>query len=138
MAITLQNLLRAGGALQFMILFASALTPKVLDWRSNLATLDSFLRRLFWVYGAFIFMTIFAFGLITTLNASTLAAGTPLARSVCGFIAFFWLARLVVQLAVFRSGPVLNHWLLKLGYHALTAVFTYLTGVYGIAALLPA
>src|SRR4029079_16580481 len=42
------------GTLQWSILIASALTPLILNWRTNLATLHPFLRKLFWVYGAFI------------------------------------------------------------------------------------
>ena len=47
-----------GGLLHFVVLIASALTPRVLDWRANLATLHPFLRRLFWVYGGFIVLVI--------------------------------------------------------------------------------
>ena len=50
----MKTLLQIAAALQLSILVASALVPRLLDWRTNLATLHPFLRKLFWVYGAFI------------------------------------------------------------------------------------
>ena len=85
-----------GGVLHFVILIASALTPRVLDWRANLASLHPFLRRLFWVYGSFIVLVVISFGTLTLLRADELASTLPLARSVCAMIALFWLARLAV------------------------------------------
>src|SRR5204862_3759393 len=87
----MKSLLIIGGVLHFVILIASALTPRVLDWRANLASLHPFLRRLFWVYGSFIVLVIISFGTLTLLRADELASTLPLARSVCAMIALFWL-----------------------------------------------
>src|SRR4030095_13021701 len=106
----------------------------VLDWRKNLASLPSFLRRLFWVYGAFIVLAIIGLGTLTLVHARAMSSGDPLARGLCGFIAFFWLARLVVQIWVFDPTPFLTTRLMRFGYHALTAAFIYLAAVYGCAA----
>jgi len=130
-------ILQLGGALHFAILIASALTPRVLDWRTNLAPLNPFLRRLFWVYGFFIVLVIVSFGTITLLHAEVLAAGTPLARSLCAVIAIFWLARLAVQFFVFDARPFLTNALLRLGYHSLTLAFIALVLIYGWAATQP-
>src|SRR5438874_1230136 len=97
----MKTLLQLAGALQLSVLVASAVVPRVLDWRRNLAGLDAFLRKLFWVYGIFIVLVITGFAALTLLHAGSIAAGEPVARSVSAFIAIFWLARLVVQLAVF-------------------------------------
>jgi len=132
------NLLRLAGILHFCILIASALVPRVLDWRSNLATLNVFLRRLFWVYGVFVVLMIIGLGTLTLLNAQAMAAGDPVARTLAGFIAIFWLARLAVQFFVFDAGAYLTNWLLKIGYHCLTPVFTYFVVIYTWAALAPA
>jgi len=132
---SLLTLLRIAGLLHFALLTASALTPRALDWRANLASLHPFLRRLFWVYGSFIVLVIVAFGTLTLRHGSEMAAGTPLGRSLCVFIAAFWLARLLVQLFVFDARPFLTTPLYKIGYHGLTVVFIYFAAVYGIAAL---
>ena len=124
-----------GGLLHFVILIASALTPRVLDWRTNLAALPPFLRRLFWVYGCFIVLVIISFGALTLLHADELASGAALPRTVCAMIALFWLARLGVQFFVFDARPFLTNALLRLGYHGLTLLFAALVFIYGCAAL---
>jgi len=133
----MKTLLQIAGMLQLSILIASAQVPRVLDWRRNLAGLHPFLRKLFWVYGSFIVLVIIAFVTLTILHAGAMAAGQPVARSLCAFIAVFWAARLVVQLAVFDTGPFLTNWFYKLGYHALTIIFAALVFIYGWAAVSP-
>jgi len=131
----MKTLLILGGLLHFVILIASALTPRLLDWRGNLAALHPFLRRLFWVYGAFIVLVIISFGTLTLLRADELASTAPLARTVCGMIAIFWLARLAVQFFVFDARPFLTSAFRRVGYHGLTFLFSALVFIYGAAAL---
>jgi hypothetical protein len=131
----MKSLLIIGGLLHFVILIASAMTPHVLDWRTNLATLHPFLRRLFWVYGAFIVLVIISFGTLTLFKAEELASGTPLACPVCAMIATFWLARLGVQFFVFDARPFLTTAFRRVGYHGLTVLFSTLVFIYGCVAL---
>ena len=133
--LTLHHALLLAGIGHFAILTASALVPKVLDWRAALKPLPPFLRTLFWVYGVFIVLTIISFGTLTLLHAGAMAAGEPVARSVVAVIAVFWGARLLVQLFVFDASPFLTTVWLKLGYHALTVAFVFLTATYAWAAL---
>jgi hypothetical protein len=131
----MKSQLFVGGLLHFVVLMASAMTPRVLDWHANLATLHPFLRRLFWVYGFFIVLTIVSFGTLTLVRADDLASATPLARSVCAVIAIFWLARLMVQFFVFDARPFLTTTFRRVGYHGLTLLFGALVFIYGSAAL---
>jgi hypothetical protein len=131
----MKTLLLIGGLLHFVILIASALTPRVLDWCANLAALHPFLRRLFWVYGSFIVLMIISFGALTLVNADELLSGAPLSRAVCAIIAIFWLARLGVQFFVFNARPFLTTTFLRLGYHGLTFLFGALVFIYGCVAL---
>jgi len=133
---TLEQLIFVGGILHFGILLASAAVPQVLDWKGSLAKLDNLTRQLVWVHGAFIVLVIVGFGLLSVFFATDLASGTPLARAVCFFVAFFWLARLFVQFFVFDTKPHLKSLLLKVGYHGLTVVFAYHAVVYSLAAIL--
>ena len=128
-------LLQLAAAVQLLILIASASTPRVLDWRKNLAVLHPFLRKLFWVYGVFVVMVIIAFAVLTFRHADAMATREPVARSLCLFIAIFWGARLLVQFAIFDVLPFLMNWFYKTGFHALTIIFAFLTFVYGKAAL---
>jgi len=136
MTSNLTTLIRIGGVLHFCILLAGILTPQVLNWRTELRKLHPLSRHVIWVHGVFIFLTIIAFGLIATIHAPLLASGSnALARSVCAFIAVFWLSRLFIQFVLFDPGPLLSTPLLKLGYHGLTVVFIYFGVTFGWAAL---
>jgi hypothetical protein len=133
---TLPLLIATGGVCHFGILVASFLTPKVLDWRTQLRLLNPLCRHVVWTHGAFIVLVIVGFGAVSLGLAPDLAAGTPLARSVCAFIGIFWLSRLMVQLFIFDARPFLTTRFLTIGYHGLTVVFTCLSSVYLAAALL--
>jgi hypothetical protein len=133
----MKTLLYLAAALQLLILTASIQVPRVLDWKSNLSALRPFLRRLFWVYGTFIVLVIGGFSILTFLNAGAMAAGEPVARSLCAFITVFWAARLFVQFAIFDPGPFLATRLQRIGYHLLGGAFVVLVLVYGWAAAAP-
>lgn len=134
---TLAHLIFSAGLLHFALLTASALTPGVLHWRSELRQLSPLSRHVIWVHGAFIVMVIVGFGMISLFNAPSLAGGSRLARSVCAFVSLFWLGRLLVQFFLFDARPYLRGPVLKVGYHGLTVLFVYFTIVYGWAALWP-
>ena len=129
-------LITLGGICHFGILVASALTPKVLAWSTQLRLLTPLCRHVVWTHGAFIVLVIVGFGALSLGLPSDLAAGTPLARSLCAFIGLFWLARLIIQLFLFDARPFLTTRFLTLGYHGLTVVFLYLAATYLAAALL--
>jgi hypothetical protein len=135
MNVDLVTLIRIGGVLHFGILIGSFLTPQTLDWRSELRKLQPISRQLVWVHGAYIVLTIIAFGLILTTQAPALADASGLARAVCLFVALFWGIRLLIQFFYFAPGELLNRVYLKVGYHGLTVVFTYLTAVFTYAAV---
>ncbi|HVT82781.1 MAG TPA: hypothetical protein VHM90_19240 [Phycisphaerae bacterium] len=130
-------LIAIGGLCHFGILVASALVPKVLDWRTQLRLLQPLCRHVVWTHGAFIVLVIVGFGSLSLGLASDLAAGTALARGICAFIGLFWLSRLVIQLFIFDARPFLTTRFLTLGYHGLTVVFIYLSCTYLAAALGP-
>jgi hypothetical protein len=128
-------LILIGGVLHFGILLASACVPHVLDWSRELAKLDPLSRQLVWVHGAFIVLVIAGFGAISVALPGELAAGSLVARGVCGFIALFWAARLGVQFFVFDPKKYLRNAFLNVGYSGLTVVFLYHAVVYSIAAI---
>jgi hypothetical protein len=133
--VSIQELITLAGIGQFGILIASALVPQVLDWRAHLAPLPPLLRHLIWTHGAFIVLVIIGFATLSVACAAELASGTRLARAVCGFVALFWGARLVLQFGLFEPREYLTRWWLKAGYHALTVVFACVTSVFAWAAL---
>jgi hypothetical protein len=129
------GLILVAGLLHFGVLLASALVPQVLDWRTDLARVAPLTRRLVWVHGAYIVGTIVFFGVLATLLPAALAAGTPLARTLCAFIALFWSVRLLLQYRVLYAREALAGPLLATGYHGLTLVFLYFAVVFWGAAL---
>lgn len=133
----LETLLIIAGLGHFGILIASFLVPRALDWKRHLAPLPPFLRTLFWVYGAFIVMTIGALGTLTLLHSRDMAASEPVAHSLAAFIAIFWGARLLVQFFVFDASEFLTTRWRKLGYHTLTVAFVAQITVYLLATLKP-
>jgi len=131
----LTTLLQIAGLLQFGLLLAGAAMPKAVKLRQHLALLPPFIRQLFWVYFSFIGLTLVSLGVLTLASAPAMAAGEPVARRLCVFIAFFWLVRLAVALLVFDVRPYLTNLFYRLGYQATNLVFIYLAAIYTWTAL---
>jgi hypothetical protein len=117
------------------LIAAGLLMPGVVQLRQHLTTLPPFIRQLFWVYYAFIGLCLVGFGTGTYFLAGHLAAGTPLARAVCGFLALFWSVRLVAGTFVFDLHPYLTNGWRRLGLRAANLVFACLPIVYTWVAL---
>ena len=128
-------LLELAGVMHLGLICAGALMPRAVNLRAHIAVLPPFIRRLFWVYYAFIGLCLISFGLITVTFAGTLAAGGGLARAVCAFLAVFWTVRLVAATFIFDMRPYLTNHFWRLGYHAMNVVFIYLPIIYAWAAL---
>jgi hypothetical protein len=134
MEITLADLIRIAGAAQLSILIASSLVPFKLKFKSDLASLPTLHRQLYWTYGGYVVMGIITLGLISLTCADELASGSRLARAVCIYGTLFWGIRLSLQ-AVLDAKPFLTAWWLTAGYHTLTVLFLFITAVYCYAAL---
>jgi hypothetical protein len=132
----LETLLVVAGLLHLAITSAGLVMTLVLDWRNNLAPLCALTRHIIWTHGAFVLLTIVAFGVVSLAFPHALTSGEPLARAVCGFIAAFWAIRLYIGIFLFDATPHLTRTSLKLGYHGLTVVFTFFVACYGAAAVL--
>jgi len=130
----LANLVFAAGAAQLSVLVASALVPIRLSWTTELACLPRLHRQMYWVYGGYVVLAIVAFGTLSLSFSRELAAGSPLARGLCAYIAVFWGIRLALQ----RVLDVKQHlvtWWLRAGYHLLTLLFSCFFLLYAFAAL---
>ena len=131
---SLALLLQIAGALHLGLICAGALMPRAVHLREHLSPLPEFIRRLFWVYYAFIGLCLFSFGSLTVAFAPALASGAPLARAICVFLTVFWTLRLVAATFIFDVRPYLANFYLRLGYHATNVAFIYLPIVYALAA----
>ncbi|HTB85084.1 MAG TPA: hypothetical protein VK742_15625 [Candidatus Sulfotelmatobacter sp.] len=127
-------LLQLAALMHLGLACAGALMPRAVNLKTHLAGLPPFIRRLFWVYYAFIGLCLISFGTMTFIFAGTLAAGGGLARALCLFLALFWTIRLIAATFVFDVRPYLTNPLWRLGYHATNVVFIYLPVVYAWTA----
>ncbi len=134
---SLPTLIWISGILHLGTLLGSAQVPKELNFREELPRLNPMLRQWVLVAGGYIVLDLIGFGILSLMFSHELAAGSPLARAVCGFIAIFWAIRLAIQMFFFDAKPWLRTTFLKVGYHGLTLVFTWHTLVHGWAALAP-
>ncbi|MBM4002035.1 MAG: hypothetical protein FJ295_01935 [Planctomycetes bacterium] len=134
----LELLLRISGVLHLCTLLGSAQVPRELRFREELPKLPPLLSHWILTAGGYIVLNLIAFGVITLLCAEELLSGTLLSRCFCGYVAIFWLIRLLIEFFVFDARPYLRNRFLTIGYYGLTAVFTWHVIVYGVAALWPA
>lgn len=130
----LARLIFLAGVGQLGILVASALVPFRLNWREELRCLSRLHRQMYWVYGGYVVLSIISFAVLSIFNSRELAGGTGLARGFCAYVAVFWGIR-VALLAIFDVNEYLTAWWIKLGYFALTIMFTAFTIIYSWAAL---
>src|SRR5262245_26397122 len=131
----LKALIIAAGVGQLLLAAGSLAIPRVLKWREELAKVRPLTRQVFWTYAGYIWTTNFCFGLVSVLMPAEFLATTPLAAAVCGFITLYWLARIVIQFTYFDRRAAPPGAIFKFAEAALVALFVYLTGVYGWAAV---
>jgi hypothetical protein len=125
------TLLIAAGLGQLILVVASLAIPRVLRWPEDLARLRPLTRQVFWTYAGYIWVTNLSFGLVSAFAPRWLLDRTPLAGAVCGFIATYWGARVVIQFAYFDRSDAPRGLRYTLGEAALVVLFVGLTLVYG-------
>lgn len=127
--------IQLAGILHGTLLVAGLSMPAAAGLRLDLAKLESFTRRLFWVYYCFIGLVISAFGVLTFLFAESISRGEPVARGLSVLMWLFWTFRLVVAAFVLDLTPFLTTPARRWGNRALHLVFIYLAVIYGWVAL---
>lgn len=127
--------LRIAGAGHLALCAVSLVIPRVLGWRDDLARLRPINRQAFWVYAAYILGFHLCFGLLALLGTGLLLDGSLLATLVSGFIAVYWLARLVLQFAWFDRSDAPPGLHFRIAEAALVAGFAAFAGVFGWACV---
>jgi len=131
--VPLRSLLVLAGIGQLALAAASLAIPRVLGWREETARLSPLTRQVFWVYAAYIWSFHVSFGLLSLAAPGWLLDRSPLAAAVCGFIAVYWGARLVIQFAWFRRSAPPGGARFQAAEIALVGLFLFLVTVYGAA-----
>lgn len=127
--------LNIAGAGHFALCAGSLAIPRALGWRDDLARLRPINRQIFWVYAVYVYCFHLSFGVLALFGAALLLDGSVLAASVCGFIAVYWLARLVIQFAYMDRSAAPPGLRYKLAEAALVAGFLAFSGVFGWACV---
>lgn len=132
---SLQTLVFGAGLGQLALVVASLAIPRVLRWREDTARLRPLTRQVFWTYAIYIWATNLSFGLVS-LRPAWLLDGSPLAACVTGFIAAYWVGRLLIQFLYFDRSDAPQGLHVRLAEVALVTLFVFLAVVYAVALLL--
>ncbi len=124
-------LLRLAGVGQLVLIVGSLAIPKMLGWQQDTQKLQPLTRQVFWTYAGYIWATNLCFGLLSTFAPEWLLDGSPLSIAVAGYIAAYWLARVLIQFFYFDRSAAPEGKLFVLGEWALVGLFVGLTGTYG-------
>jgi len=114
------------------IIGANVPLPGKLRVRQHLAPVPKFIRQIFFVHWAYIVLVLGFFSVLCLGFPSHLASGTGLGRFLSGFLAVFWLLRIVLQWTYYDPQLRREHRLLDLMY---TLALVVLSVVFSFAAL---
>jgi hypothetical protein len=131
----MRTLLVLAGLGQIALSLGSLAIPRALGWIEDTAKLRPLTRQVFWTYATYIWATNVCFGLISSVAPDLFLDRSSLARLVCGFIATYWGARVIVQFVLFGRSEAPPGLFFKIAEAALVVLFVYLTAVYGYVAI---
>jgi len=89
--------IRGAGVVHMGIMAANAPLPKKLCVRERLAGVPRFIRQIFYVHWIYIVIVLGMFAALCLGFARELAGASTLGRFLSGFMASFWLLRVVLQ-----------------------------------------
>jgi hypothetical protein len=125
---------RLAGGFHLLTVALAHFTPIPPDWDENLAKLPLVHRRFALAQNVFIGATMVVAGLVSLVFAAELVSGSLGGRIICGAIALWWAARLVV-LPWLRVWPELGAPRLRVGFVLLHLQCALFAVTYGWLAL---
>jgi hypothetical protein len=123
------------GLVQFAIAATSVAIPRLLDWQTELTRLRPLTQRIFWTYAGYILGTHVWFGAVSLGWSGQLLGGTPLAALVTGFIAVYWLVRIVGQFTWYDRSVAATRPLFRVAEVLYVSAFIFVTTVFAVAAV---
>jgi hypothetical protein len=118
------------GAGHFVILIASFQVPHRLNWKTDLAKLTPFNRKMLWVQSSFTVLTIVAFGTLTLALHAEMLRGDRAAIGIAAFIGTYWTARILVDAFYFSHDDWPKGRMFAVGHVLLTSLFSALAATY--------
>ncbi|MEO6978234.1 MAG: hypothetical protein ABI113_07625 [Mucilaginibacter sp.] len=129
----IQQLICLAGLAQIVLVAGSPFIPKTLGWKVELAKVQPLIKQMFWTYAAYILVINLCFGLLSMFDYRELTGGSNLAIIIDGFIALYWVSRVLIQFFYFdRSNFPAGKWN-KLAEVVLVLLFICLSAVYSLA-----
>ncbi len=129
----IQQLLFLAGLAQIALVAGSFAIPTILNWKLELAKTRPLIKQMFWTYAAYIVVINLCFGLVSIFDHKELTNGTTLSMLVTGFIAVYWISRVLIQFFYFdRTDFPKGKWN-TIGESVLVTLFIFLSIVYSLA-----
>jgi len=131
---TNQQIVCIAGIGQIILATCSITIPKILNWRGELTKVQPLIKQIFWTYACYILMINLCFGLVSAFAYTDLCNGSRLAVLCSGFIAAYWISRILTQFFYFdRSSFPKGKWYM-VGETLLVMLFVFLASVYSFTA----
>jgi hypothetical protein len=131
--IDINALIKFAGLAQIALVIGSLAIPGILKWRVELSKVQPLIKQMFWTYAAYILVINLCFGLLSVFAYQELRNGSVLAMVVTGFIAVYWISRVLIQFLYFdRTNFPAGGWN-KFAEILLVALFIFLSIVYSRA-----
>ena len=131
---SVQLFLRFAGFAQIALVIGSLAIPRILNWRGELAKVQTLIKQMFWTYAAYILVINLCFGLVSVFCYRELSNGTRLAMLLTAFIAIYWISRVLIQFFYFDRVAFPKGLLPRVGEVVLVTLFVLLSIVYSWAA----
>lgn len=130
----LKQLIWGAGSVHVGIIAANFPLPGRLQVRQKLAGVPRFVRQIFYVHWVYIVIILALFAALCFGFAPELAGASPLGRFLSGFIAAFWLLRIILQ--IFYYDPQIRRDNRALDSLYVASLFV-LVAIFGLATLSP-
>lgn len=129
-------LLRTAGVVMLLLVPLNLFdVPKRFAWKTEMAGLSLLNRQIFWVHAWFLCLVLTMIGLLALLLTRPLLEPTPLARALTGGLAFFWLARLLLQWFYYSPQIWRGNSFYTVVHYVFTVLWLFLTTAFALAWL---
>ncbi len=130
----MKEMIWAAGAVHVGIMLANIPLPGRLRVQERLAGVPAYVRQIFYVHWVYIVIVLGMFAALCFRFAPELAGASALGRFLSGFMAAFWLLRIVLQILYYDKEIRRENRVLDSLYLVALAV---LVGVFGVAVVRP-
>ncbi len=134
--LNIQTFICLAGLAQIGLVAGSLAIPRILNWRLELAKTQPLIKQMFWTYAAYILVINLCFGLLSAFDYRELTNGSHMAMLVTGFIAAYWISRVLIQFLYFDRTNFPTGRMHKWGEAVLVTLFIFLSLVYSWACYL--